>query len=139
MLTFDNNSFLIVEEIKHEFFHLFLRSDGIVQLNTIDEAYFTIKEAKEFVQALRNITKGVPHLILKIPGKHATVDNESRIYMSTEEALRFSLAEAVIIRNVAQRMIGNFYLKFDKPKKPIQLFNEVEEAEKWLKTFQAAR
>lgn len=137
MVTFDNNSFVVIEEIKHDLFHLILRSDGIVQMNTYDEAYFSIKEAKEFVMALKKITKGVPHLVLKVPGRHASVDSEARTYMATEEALHFSKAEAVIIRNVAQRMIGNFYLKFDKPKKPIHLFNDIEEAERWLRSFQS--
>ena len=135
-MALDLEKHAIVDEIKHELFHLYLRNDGIVQMNTFDEAFFTLKEAEEFVKALRKITKGVPHLILKVPGKHASVDSESRAYMATEDALRFSIAEAVIIRNVAQRMIGNFYLKFDKPNKPIHLFNEIDEAEKWLKTFQ---
>jgi len=45
MVTFDNNSFAVIEEIKHELFHLILRSDGIVQMNTYDEAYFTIKDS----------------------------------------------------------------------------------------------
>lgn len=131
----DLEKYTVLDEIKHELFHLYLRNDGIVQMNTFDEAFFTLKEAKEFVQALQKITKGVPHLILKVPGKHASLDSDARTYMATEEALRFSIAEAVIIRNIAQRMIGNFYLKFDKPKKPIQLFNEIEEAEHWLQTF----
>lgn len=134
-MTLDCKNYSIVNEIQHELFHLYLRSDGIVQMNTHDEAYFTLKEAREFVLAMEEITKGVPHLILKVPGKHASVDNDSRTYMATDEALRFSIAEAVIIKNMAQRMVGNFYLKFDKPKKPIHLFDDIDIAERWLKTF----
>ena len=104
-------------------------------MNTTDDAFFTIVEAKEYVKKLKEISKGIPHLILKVPGKHATIDTETRLYMATPEALCFSIAEAVIIQNVAQRIIGNFYIKFDKPLKPIKLFEKVDEAEKWLKNF----
>lgn len=135
MMALDLEKYTVIDEIKHELFHLYLRNDGIVQMNTFDEAYFTLKEAQDFVDALAKITKGVPHLILKVPGNHASLDSEARIYMATDEALKFSIAEAVIVRNVAQRMIGNFYVKFDKPKVSVHLFDKIEEAEKWLKTF----
>jgi len=104
-------------------------------MNTDDNAYFTIKEAKEYVIALEKITKGIPHLILKVPGQHASVDNETRSYMATHEALRFSISEAVIVRNLGQRILGNFYLKFDKPIKPVRLFDSIENGEKWLLDF----
>lgn len=135
MNSIEQNNFAILEEFKNETFHLFLRSDGIVQMDTHDDAFFTIKEANEFLEALAKITKSVPHLIIKNPGKHASVDTESRKFMATEEALQYSIAEAVIIKNVAQRMIGNFYVKFDKPQKPIHLFGTVEDAVVWLKSL----
>ena len=125
----------VAEEIIHPIFRLIRRSDGIVQLNTADDAYFTIKEAREFIAALRSITRGVPHPVLKVPGTHANVDKDSRIFMASGEALQYSVAEAVLIRNMAQRIIGNFYLKFDRPKKPVRLFDNMPEAEAWLKGF----
>ena len=125
----------VTDEIVHPIFRLIRRGDGIVQLNTADDAYFTIKEAREFVDALRTITHGKPHPVLKVPGKHANIDKDSRTYMATDEALQYSIAEAVIIRNMAQRIIGNFYLKFDRPKKPVRLFDSMTEAETWLKEF----
>jgi len=127
--------FRIIREISHPFFTLTLRSDGIVQMNTEDNAYFTLKEAKEYLTELEKITDGVPHLILKLPGKHASVDSITRTFMATDEALRFSIAEAVLVRSLSQRLIGNFYLKFDKPVKPIRLFDNIDLAEKWLMDF----
>lgn len=127
-----NREVVVLDEIVHPMFHLFKRSDGIIQLNTSDDAWFTIKESQEFVEALKKITGGVPHLILKVPGAHALVDKDSRTYMATEEALRYSIAEAVIIRSLAQRVVGNFYLNFNKPVRPVKLFDAMEQAENWL-------
>lgn len=128
-------SFTVIKELKHKFFTLLLRSDGIVQMNTDDDAFFTIVEAKEYVDLLGEITGGVPHLILKNPGKHATVDSETRSFMAEANSLRFSIAEAVIIQNTAQRIIGNFYIRFDKPSKPVKLFDTTEAAEQWLRSL----
>lgn len=125
----------IVEEILHPIFRLFKRADGIVQLNTADDAYFTIKESHDFIDALKKITGGVPHPVLKVPGRHANVDKDARTFMAAPEALHYSTAEAVLIRNMAQRLIGNFYLRFDRPQKPVRLFDTLGEAETWLKGF----
>ena len=125
----------IVKQIEHPLFDLQLRGDGIVQMNTGDEAYFTLQEAKEYLIELKSLTKGVPHLILKVSGEHAMIDSDTRSFMATHEALQYSIAEAVIVKNMAQCIIGNFYIKFDKPDKPVRLFDNIEEAEKWLLTF----
>lgn len=122
----------IVKEIHNPLFVLVLRSDGIVELRTTDDAYFTIVEARQYLDALREITGGVPRPILKVPGKHANIDNETRIIMASAEGLQYSLVEAVVIRSLAQRIIGNFYIKFDRPVKPVRLFTNKAEAEKWL-------
>ena len=122
----------VVKQVDHSLFNLQLRSDGIVQMNTGEEAYFGIKDAKEYLIALEEITGGIPHLILKVPGEHAMVDSDARSFMAEPEALKFSIAEAVIVKNMAQRIIGNFYIKFDKPEIPVRLFDSMEEAEKWL-------
>jgi hypothetical protein len=124
----------VKKEIKTIHFSLLLRSDGIVQLNTAADVNFTMKETMEYMRALEEITGGKLHLVLKVPGAHANVDNETRKYMASE-GLKFSIAEAVIVRNLAQRMVGNFYIKYDKPKVPVRLFTKFPEAENWLMTF----
>lgn len=125
----------IIKQIDHPLFNVQLRSDGIVQVNINDEAYFTLNDSKEYVIAVDQLTNGIPHLILKIPGEHASVDSESRSFMATPEAMRCSIADAIVVKSMAQRIIGNFYIKFDKPDKPVRLFNNIEEAEKWLFSF----
>lgn len=133
-MTGENILYSVKKEINTPYFTLLLRSDGIVQLNTSTDADFTMKETMMYMHALEEITEGNPHLILKVPGAHANVDNETRKYMANE-GLKFSIAEAVIVRNLAQRMIGNFYIRYDKPKVPVRLFTNHAEAEHWLKTF----
>ncbi len=115
------------------------RNDSYKISQHITNAYFTIKEAKEYVIAMNQITNGIPRLVLKVPGNHASIDTETRKFMATHEALHFSIAEAVIVRSLAQRLIGNFYLKFDKPLVPVKLFDQIESAEKWLKAFSVQR
>ncbi len=131
----DNASFSIVDELILPHTHLRLRSDGILQINYPDYATFTVTESIESVNAIGEITKGVPHVILKVPGKYTTVDKGCRDHVSKGDGARFSIAEAFIIKSLAHKMIANFYIKFEKPQKPTSFFQHIPEAEKWLRTF----
>lgn len=100
-----------------------------------DNFSFTLKDSIESVDAIGEITKGAPHLILKIPGKYTTVDKETRDHVAKGDGARFSIAEAFIITSIAHKLIANFYIKIDKPQKPTRFFSDIEGAEAWLRTF----
>jgi len=125
----------VLDEITLEHTHLKLRSDGIVLITYPDHFSFTLKESIESVNAIGLITKGVPHVILKVPGKYTTVDKETRMHVAKGDGARFSIAEAFVLKSLAHKIIGNFYLNVEKPQKPTRFFNNVSEAEVWLKTF----
>jgi len=131
----ENASFTILDELILPHTHLRLRSDGILQINYPDYATFTVDESIESVNAIGEITKGVPHVILKVPGKYTTVDKGCRDHVSKGDGARFSIAEAFIITSLAHKMIANFYIKFEKPQKPTSFFQDIPSAEKWLRTF----
>lgn len=125
----------IIDEIVLEHTQLWLRNDGIVQITYPDHFSFTLKDSIESVNAIGRITKGVPHLILKIPGEYTTVDKDTRLHVAKGDGARFSIAEAFILKSLAHKLVGNFYLRVEKPQKPTRFFSNVRDAEAWLKTF----
>jgi hypothetical protein len=127
--------YYIVDELILPHTHLKLRSDGIVMINYPDNFSFTRKDSIESVNAIGEITKGIPHPLLKIPGKYTTVDKETREHVAKGDGARFSVAEAFIIKSIAHKLIANFYIKVEKPQKPTHFFSEIPDAEKWLRTF----
>ncbi|MGZ3867098.1 MAG: DUF7793 family protein [Bacteroidia bacterium] len=42
------------------------------------------------------------------------------------------IVQALVVKNLAQRLLGNFVMKFNNPKKETRLFSSVEEARKWV-------
>lgn len=44
-------------------------------------------------------------------------------------------ASALIITNLAQKILADFYYKFKKPYKPLKVFRNKEEAIKWLQQY----
>lgn len=127
-----NRTYEILDELILPHTHLKLRSDGIVQIQYPDDFSFHLKESIESVNAIGEITKGVPHLILKIAGKYTTVDKECREHVAKGDGARFSIAEAFIIHSMAHKIVGNFYLRVEKPQVPTKMFNNIPEAEDWL-------
>jgi hypothetical protein len=126
---------IITKELILPHTHLRLRSDGIVLITYPDNFAFTLKESIESVNAIGEITNGIPHAILKIPGKYTTVDKDTREHVAKGDGARFSIAEAFILKSLAHKLIGNFYLSVEKPQKPTRFFNDIPSAENWLRTF----
>ncbi len=57
--------------------------------------------------------------------------NDDFIKSSAEDNVH-TIADAIIIKSMAQRMIANFYIKFNKPVNPTQIFPDAESAAFWL-------
>ncbi|MBK9283472.1 MAG: hypothetical protein IPM51_04045 [Sphingobacteriaceae bacterium] len=78
------------------------------------------------------ITLGKRHVILVIAGARTSATKEAREYAANNPVLG-RLAEAVIIKSMSVRILGNVYINFNKPKVPTKLFKTEEEAEEWLR------
>lgn len=113
------------------------REDGILELQANDDHVYGIEDVKENVTAFGQLTgnKKVPVLI--IGGSFSSLAPETRNFMASEESLKYSKAEAFLITSLAQKLLINFYIKFDKPLVPTRVFTKKEEAINWLKTFLA--
>ncbi len=63
------------------------------------------------------------------------ITREARDHSAVLEKIYPGSATAVIADTVAYKLIANFYLKFNKPRTPYKVFNNIVSAEVWLKTF----
>lgn len=124
----------IIDELHHPLFDVYKRNDGMIVRVSHDDAWYTIKEAKESAAALKEITKGSPHLLLSVSGKKSSVDKEGRSYAVSAEGLQNIEALAIVTRNLPQSLIGNHIIANDKPPIPLKLFDNINDAIKWLKT-----
>lgn len=79
-------------------------------------------------------TKKLPVLIksdsFSLPTK------ETREFLAQKNASPYAKAEAYVIFSMAQKIVGNFYLNFNKPQRPTKLFNDLKSARAWLKQFE---
>ena len=69
-------------------------------------------------------------------GAYNNVTQEARRYAATEESNQYTLADAYIIKSLALKIMGNFYLKVDRPPVPTRLFKDFESALEWLESIE---
>ena len=95
---------------------------------------FEINDLKQLVEFQKEISgKKLPVLILCLPDTHT--ESEMMGYMAKKENSPYSAADAFVIFSLAQKILANTYLKFNKPERPVKFFNTKDEALKWLEQF----
>jgi len=119
-------------DLKHTL--VLLRPDGIIQVNCSDCTY-NKQDIIDVTQAQVELSKGEKKLLLVIGSEDTNVESEAREFMAKEENTMYSIAEAYVIKSLGQRILVNFYIKVSKPKVPTMFFSNVNDAEKWLKSF----
>ena len=115
---------------------IFLREDGIVQLNCGDDVVYEIAMIKENLDCIRKLGNGKKLPVMDVTGKYTSASKDSREFVaSAKYSIDCVSAEAFVIKSIAQRIMANFYLKVNKPKVPTAFFNDEKSAVKWLKKF----
>lgn len=95
-----------------------MRHDGIAYFFLKDNVEITVELQGHFVKAYNEITNGIPFPIVYVPGENCNVTKEARENAILIEDLTPIVATAIIAPNSIYQLIANFYIKFNKPKKP---------------------
>lgn len=112
-----------------------LREDGIMHVHMRPGWQLELSDAVEIVEAEGKLGGGGKFPTLHTMDKYITLGEGVREF-SAAEGTKYTSAEAYVIKSLSQRILGNFYLKVDKPSVPTRLFTDVDNAIEWLKTFQ---
>ncbi len=125
----------ILDEIETESLFVRMRSDGIIEFENKDVDEMTLEHIYSANEAAAKISNYTPSLNLIILKNFVNVSPEARSYAASEESNKYTIADAFIIESQALKIVGNFYIRFNKPKRPTKIFNTELEALKWLNSF----
>jgi hypothetical protein len=109
-------------------------ADGILFLDVKETDIFDIYMAKVCVKSLEEFTENKPYPCLMSVLKIKGISKEAREYFANEGDAHI-LANAMLIKSPIMRMISNFYIKVNKPRKPTRMFTDEEQALEWLSQF----
>jgi hypothetical protein len=124
----------LTKKISHTAFEISIHSLGFYQIIIPENTLFTIKDFQRLLAAQKELGEiKTPSLVLA----HESSSLEAEAFKTVSKKLSnpYSTADAFVIKSMAQRIIGNFYLKVSKPERPTRFFNNKDEAISWLKNY----
>ena len=112
---------IVVSIYEESLVHGYIKPNEFVELPDV-------LEALEYIQSFGTDKK---YMNLFEFGEHGNVSDEVREWAAKSEANQ-TIADAMVLNSLAQKLVMNFYLKFHKPQSPTKAFRHIEEAMKWL-------
>lgn len=107
--------------------------DGILRIKLLENSEIDLEESKAMHKITREITKGENFVVLIDACSRVVVSRESREWGSSPEILKNTLAQAIVVDSLANKLIGNFIIQFHKPIAKTRLFSNEPEAIAWLR------
>jgi hypothetical protein len=117
-------------EIKRDKFRMWLRPEGIVQLEWNPGATMGLEDALAAVDALIQITGGIAGPLLVDSRLAGPQDRPARMEFVRRADL--VTAVAIVVGTPLSRMMGNFFVSVNRPTAPTRLFDDVASASAWL-------
>jgi hypothetical protein len=106
--------------------------DNVITLRIFGNAVIGHDEAREMNDAIGALSGGRESLILIMADEITQFSKEALAFSASAEGLRYTKADALVVKSLAQRITANFYLAVNAPPKPSKIFNSEAEARKWL-------
>jgi hypothetical protein len=108
-------------------------ADHIIYVRLKEGKEITIESMKEQYKAQEELVKNDKYAVL-VDGRNTVImPPETRKFMAAHQPVNRKATALVSNNNLVTVLIGNFYLKVNKPKLQTRLFKQEEEAVKWLK------
>ena len=110
-----------------------LLEEGILHIKLLPDTEIDLEESKTMQRASLDIMNGKDFVVLIDARASIVVTKESREWGSTAEAQVHMLAQAIVVNSLANKIVGNFIIKFHKPIAKTALFSDEKYALQWLR------
>ncbi len=112
-----------------------INDDGIGHQHFKDNVTMDIPEQLENLEAIIKICNGHPTPFVITAGKNFIITKDARDNALSLEDKSPINANAIVVQNLAYRLIAEFFIKVQKPKSPYKIFTKKEEALEWCQQF----
>lgn len=92
-----------------------------------------IEDFRELRKVNLQLADGKPYTVLGMADELTSFTKEAREWLASKETVGLKIAKAIVISNLGQRIIGNFYIKVNQPYTKTKLFTKREKALEWLR------
>ncbi len=117
----------------HNKFKVESLGNSIMRVTVCDDIELEIQDAKDMRNMLVNLSSNEKYCVLLDATNPFTVSPEARALIAGKEFSSERIAAAFVITSLANMLIGNFFIKVNKPSSPTKIFSTEENAFQWLK------
>lgn len=121
-----------IKTVKHENFEVNLRSDGIVHVYIFANTRITVEMQSLMGDAYNSVSK-VDRPFIFTGGEFVSITSEARANAVDMASSVPIMCSAIVVRNLAQKIIADYYYRFNKPPDPYKVFKNFENGIEWLK------
>jgi hypothetical protein len=108
-------------------------SHGIIMVELDQQAVLDIDQARLATAAVIKVTGGIPRPMFVDFKNMKSQTKECRDYYSRDpNHLKTHTAIAILVSSTLSRVFANFFIGLNRPQNPTRLFDNREEAIKWL-------
>lgn len=110
-------------------FEITVIGDIIFRIKFTDGADINLSDAEKINEHLLQLAKGRKYCVLLDAQNQFTTSPESREYVGKKPD---RIAFAIVSKSIANMLVGNFFIQFNKPVTATKLFSDEKSALKWL-------
>lgn len=125
----------LIREIAFNFARVQLFEPRYIRIEFFAKQKIDRKACIAVNEALADLCGHKMVLVMTVAAESTLFTADAREESASEKGLRYTLADAFVAKNMAQRLMVNFYLKINKPVKPSMAFPTEEDALNWLFSY----
>jgi hypothetical protein len=107
--------------------------EGIVENYFLSGESIEVDDFLELKKANIELMNNKPYTVLVTAEELTSFTREAREFVASREYVGITIAKALLISGLGQRIIGNFYMKVNKPYIKTRLFSDRTKAIDWLR------
>lgn len=124
--------YLITKKSETDAAQVHLGSDGMMRVMFKHKKEVNEDAFRELFKVFNELSNGKAYAyIYYAEDTSVTVSEDGRRFAKEEEFSFPKICNAVVVTNLAHKLLANFYLRFNKPSYPFKVFSKKEDAEKW--------
>jgi len=122
----------LTEIIKTRISTVQLMENGLLHINIEPNSVILAEDVHELLEVVYKIGGGKKFKKLITLGEYTLADLETMKLSANEEGSKYKIAEAYVVKGMAQCMLISFYMYIIKPSNPAKFFTNETDAQNWL-------
>lgn len=123
---------VVFEPIKLKKIHINLLNKRLVENIVLEGEEIEAEDLLEVKKHNLQVTNGEKYAVLIVTNDFVGFSKAARELLAGGAIATNTVAYGFLIKNFAQRILGNYYLRVNRPKTPTMLFTDRLKALKWL-------